>query len=79
MPRLDHLPSIREGIVRRALILDFLKTYHEIHGWAPNYREIGAAVGLSSPATVKHQLGLMAREGSIRHDPLLSRAIQVLV
>jgi LexA DNA binding domain len=69
---------MRQGVFRRSLILAYVTSYVGEHGWAPTYREIGAACGLKSLSSVQRQLGLMAREGLIRHDPSCSRAIQVL-
>jgi repressor LexA len=40
-------------------------------------REIGEAVGLTSPSSVKHQLASLERKGFIRRDPNRPRAIEV--
>ena len=37
---------------RQVAILDFIKTSSESQGYAPSMREIGAAAGLASPASV---------------------------
>jgi repressor LexA len=41
-------------------------------------REIGDAVGLSSPSTVHSHLSTLVREGFLRRDPSKPRAIEVL-
>ncbi len=48
------------------------------HGYPPSMREIGAAVGLTSPSSVKHQLDKLERLGLIRRDPKRPRALEVL-
>jgi repressor LexA len=78
MPRLGHRPSIEAGLARRLQILNFVRSYSATYGWAPSYREIAAAIGVTSLETVHRQLALMSRDGLIKHEPSLSRAIQVL-
>ena len=46
-------------------------------GYPPSMREIGEAVGLTSPSSVKHQLASLERKGFIRRDPNRPRAIEV--
>jgi repressor LexA len=41
-------------------------------------REIGDAVGLTSPSSVKHQLTALERKGYLRRDPNRPRAIEVV-
>jgi repressor LexA len=40
-------------------------------------REIGEAVGLTSPSSVKHQLGVLERKGYVRRDPNRPRALEL--
>ena len=42
-------------------------------------REIGTAVGLTSPSSVAHQLGTLQRLGFLRRDPNRPRAIEVVL
>jgi len=42
-------------------------------------REIGAAVGLTSPSSVKHQLDKLERLGLVRRDPNRPRALEVIL
>jgi repressor LexA len=41
-------------------------------------REIGDAVNLSSPSSVKHQLEVLEAKGYLRRDPRVPRAIEVV-
>lgn len=47
-------------------------------GIPPSVREIGAAVGLSSPSSVQVNLDALEAAGYIVRDPLLKRSIRVL-
>lgn len=47
-------------------------------GIPPSVREIGAAVGLSSPSSVQGNLDALEAAGYIVRDPLLKRSIRVL-
>ena len=49
------------------------------HGYPPSMREIGAAVGLTSPSSVKHQLDKLERLGLVRRDPRLPRALELIL
>ncbi len=47
-------------------------------GYPPSVREIGAAVGLNSSATVHSHLNSLEKKGFIRRDPTKPRAIEIL-
>ena len=47
-------------------------------GYPPTMREIGSAVGLTSPSSVKHQLMALEDKGYLRRDPHLPRAMEVV-
>ena len=47
------------------------------HGYPPSVREIGEAVGLTSPSTVHNHLNRLQRLGYLRRDPTKPRAIEV--
>ena len=53
---------------RQAEILNVIETAMAEHGYAPTMREIGAAVGLTSTASVKYQLEILEQKGFIRRD-----------
>ena len=58
-------------------ILEFLNTYMEDKGYAPSVREICAAVGLKSTATVSYHLNELKRQGRIEGDSTKRRAISL--
>jgi repressor LexA len=51
----------------------------DARGYPPSLREIGEAVGLTSPSSVAHQLKMLERKGFLRRDPHRPRAIEVVV
>lgn len=58
-------------------ILEFLNTYIEEKGYPPSVREICAAVGLKSTATVSYHLNELKRQGRIQGDSTKRRAISL--
>ena len=63
---------------RQQQVLDvILKTVSE-RGYPPTVREIGEAIGLSSPSTVHSHLSALMKAGYIRRDPSKPRAIEVM-
>ena len=63
---------------RQRLVLDTIRSSVEGRGYPPSMREIGEAVGLTSPSSVKHQLMALERKGYLRRDPNRPRAIEVV-
>jgi repressor LexA len=63
---------------RQRLVLDTIRASVEGRGYPPSMREIGEAVGLTSPSSVKHQLMALERKGYLRRDPNRPRAIEVV-
>jgi repressor LexA len=63
---------------RQREILDLIASTVAARGYPPSVREIGDAVGLSSPSTVHSHLNTLAEEGFIRRDPTKPRAIEVV-
>lgn len=57
--------SIHKGVRSRGKILEAIREHIDEYGWAPTIREIGEAVGLSSPSTVLLQLRALEREGKL--------------
>jgi len=49
----------------------------EARGYPPSIREIGDAVGLTSPSSVAHQLRVLEQKGYLRRDPNRPRALEV--
>lgn len=64
--------------VRQRRILKFIRDHHAAHGYAPSLRDIGAQVGLSSPSSVRYQIGELEQAGWIRRAPGIARALIVL-
>ena len=46
-------------------ILDFVSRYTDAHGYAPTYREIGDAVGLSAKSSVHRYVQQLREEGMV--------------
>ncbi|MDM8085806.1 transcriptional repressor LexA [Cellulomonas cellasea] len=63
---------------RQRLVLETVRAAVESRGYPPSMREIGDAVGLTSPSSVKHQLTSLERKGYLRRDPNRPRAIEVV-
>jgi repressor LexA len=64
-PRQRHvLACIRDSLDRR--------------GYPPSMREIGTAVDLKSPSSVKHQLVALEKKGYLRRDPKRPRAMEIV-
>ncbi|PFG42824.1 repressor LexA [Isoptericola jiangsuensis] len=63
---------------RQRGVLETIRTSVETRGYPPTMREIGEAVGLSSPSSVKHQLTTLERKGYLRRDPNRPRAMEVV-
>ena len=62
---------------RQNEILSFIKSHCSEHGYPPTVREIGGAVGLTSPSTVHAHLAKLEEAGHIRRDPTKPRAMLV--
>ena len=63
---------------RQQEILDFIRDTVADRGYPPSVREIGEAVGLSSPSTVHSHLSTLETTGHLRRDPTKPRAIEIL-
>jgi repressor LexA len=71
-------PPAADGLThRQRLVLECIAASVDERGYPPSMREIGEAVGLASPSSVKHQLASLERKGFIRRDPNRPRAIEV--
>lgn len=64
---------------RQEDVLDYIKKYIVEHGYPPATREIGAALGLSSPATVHTHLKKLEDAGYIKKTNAKFRTIEILV
>jgi repressor LexA len=62
---------------RQQQILQHIDTTIRERGYPPSVREIGEAVGLTSPSTVHSHLNSLQKLGYLRRDPTKPRAIEV--
>ena len=62
----------------QARILEFMKSEILTRGFPPSVREICAAVGLNSPASVYSQLKNLEKKGYIEKCGLKSRALRII-
>ena len=62
---------------RQRQILYFVDSHTREHGYPPSVREIGKAVGLTSPSTVHSHLATLQDRDYLRRDPSKPRAIKV--
>ncbi len=58
-------------------ILDYLRKFISVNGFAPTIREIGKGIGVGSPATVEEHLQALERKGVIRRIKGKKRAISI--
>jgi repressor LexA len=63
---------------RQQQVLDYIRKTVEERGYPPSVREIGDAIGLSSPSTVHSHLSALVEAGALRRDPTKPRAIVVV-
>ncbi len=63
---------------RQRQILEVIEANLRDRGYPPSVREIGEAVGLTSPSTVHNHLATLQRLGYLRRDPTKPRAIEVM-
>jgi repressor LexA len=73
----DHGMADKRLSPRQREILQFIEAQARERGYPPSVREIGEAVGLTSPSTVHSHLNTLSRLGYLRRDPSKPRAIEV--
>ena len=59
-------------------ILDYIREFIEEHDYPPSIRQIQQACEISSTSVVDYNLRILERQGQIRRDREVSRAIEVL-
>lgn len=62
---------------RQQQILDYIRKCIEVKHYPPSVREIGQAIGLSSPSTVHAHLNALEAKGFIKRDGAKSRSMVV--
>ncbi|MCI8445668.1 MAG: transcriptional repressor LexA [Bacilli bacterium] len=70
---------MKELTKRQGEILTFIKEYIVKYGYPPTVREIGKALGVSSPATIHAHLNNLENKGFIKKEESKNRAIELLV
>ncbi|HLS40234.1 MAG TPA: transcriptional repressor LexA [Ornithinicoccus sp.] len=81
MAEIHEMPD-REGVdltLRQRKVLEMIRESVDTRGYPPSLREIGEAVGLTSPSSVAHQLKMLERKGYLRRDPHRPRAIEIVI
>ena len=63
---------------RQQQVLEYIRKTVADRGYPPSVREIGEAVGLSSPSTVHSHLSALVAAGAIKRDPTKPRAIMIV-
>lgn len=63
---------------RQKQVLEFIRDTVASRGYPPSVREIGDAVGLSSPSSVHAHLNSLVEAGALRRDPSKPRAIVIV-
>ncbi len=63
---------------RQQQVLNHIREAVAERGYPPSVREIGDAVGLSSPSTVHSHLSTLVERGYLKRDPSKPRAIVVI-
>ncbi|HWS44335.1 MAG TPA: transcriptional repressor LexA [Acidimicrobiia bacterium] len=70
-------PTQNPLTARQRQVLDFIDAEVVRRGYPPSVREIGDAVGLSSPSTVHAHLAALQDKGYLRRDPSKPRAMEI--
>jgi repressor LexA len=70
-------PPRNELTPRQRRILEVIRDSVKRRGYPPSVREIGEAVGLTSPSSVAYQMGVLEKNGFLRRDPNRPRALDV--
>lgn len=73
----DGAPDATGLTPRQRRILEVIRDSVERRGYPPSVREIGEAVGLTSPSSVAYQLTTLQKKGLLRRDPNRPRAVDV--
>jgi repressor LexA len=82
MASIHHFPDGpygRDGLTnRQRRVLAAIQECVEQRGYPPSMREIGQAVGLTSPSSVAHQVKTLEKLGYLRKDPRRPRTLEVV-
>lgn len=78
MTTADDAATAGDLTSRQKKVLDYIAEAISTRGYPPSMREIGTAVGLTSPSSVKYQLTSLETKGYLRRDPKRPRAMEVV-
>lgn len=73
----DAVPQAPKLTARQQSVLNCIQRYVRERGFPPSIREIGDAVGLSSPSSVAHQLKVLQHKGYLYRDQNRPRAVEL--
>lgn len=79
MGLVERVSLVKKLTKRQGEILNFIKEYIVKYGYPPTVREIGSALGVSSPATIHAHLNNLEEKGFIKKEESKNRAIELLV
>lgn len=71
------MPSQAGLTPKQARVLKFIRESIEKNGFSPSYEEIGAALSMSSLATVSKHIENLKKRGHIDNMPRLGRSISI--
>ena len=71
------MPPTQTLTARQREVLEIIEQHMRERGYPPSVREIGEAVGLTSPSTVHAHLAALQKRGYLRRDPTKPRALEV--
>ena len=63
---------------KQALIIDFIKDFTARQGESPSYREIMAALGLSSVSAVAEHIDNLVNKGALKKVPGAARSLEIV-
>jgi repressor LexA len=69
--------STTQLTARQQQILEIIDQHISDRGYPPSVREIGKAIGLTSPSSVQNHLNRLNELGYLRRDPVKPRALEV--
>ena len=73
------MPEQREKLTeQQQRAYDFIREKVAEQGYPPSVREIGKAIGLSSPSSVHAHIEYLERKGYIKKDPTKPRTIEII-
>ncbi len=63
---------------KQKLVLDFIKTYIEIKGFAPSYANIAVGIGLKSKSNIHRLVHDLKDKGLLQIKPHMVRSLKVI-